>query len=65
MPAQATPTSVAIGPYGYYYVGELRAFPGPTGESTSAGEPQGVVGGVPEPGLQEGVDGGFQPRPST
>ncbi len=34
MPAQATPTSVAIGPDGYYYVGELRGFPGPTGESS-------------------------------
>jgi len=33
MPAQAVPTSVAIGPDGYYYVGELRGFPGPTGES--------------------------------
>ena len=34
MPAQAVPTSVAIGPDGYYYVGELRGFPGPTGESS-------------------------------
>jgi hypothetical protein len=33
MPAQATPTSVAIGPDGYYYVGELRGFPGPTDAS--------------------------------
>jgi hypothetical protein len=33
MPAQAVPTSVAIGPDGYYYVGELKGFPGPTGES--------------------------------
>ncbi len=33
MPAQPVPTSVAIGPDGYYYVGELKGFPGPTGES--------------------------------
>ncbi len=33
MPAQSVPTSVAIGPDGHYYVGELRGFPGPTGES--------------------------------
>ncbi|REK21371.1 MAG: ScyD/ScyE family protein [Actinobacteria bacterium] len=33
IPGQAVPTSVAIGPDGYYYVGELKGFPGPTGES--------------------------------
>ena len=33
MPAEAVPTSVAIGPDGYYYVGELKGFPAPTGES--------------------------------
>ncbi len=33
MPAQAVPTSVAIGADGSYYVGELKGFPGPTGES--------------------------------
>jgi hypothetical protein len=33
MPAQAVPTSIAIGPDGYYYVGELKGFPAPTGES--------------------------------
>lgn len=32
-PAQAVATSVAIGPDGAYYVGELKGFPGPTGES--------------------------------
>jgi len=32
-PAQAVPTSVAIGPDGYYYVGELKGFPAPTRES--------------------------------
>jgi hypothetical protein len=34
MPAQSVPTSVAIGPDGYYYVGELKGFPGPTGASS-------------------------------
>lgn len=33
MPAQAVPTAVVIGPDGYYYVGELKGFPAPTGES--------------------------------
>ena len=33
LPAQPVPTSVAIGPDGYYYVGELKGFPAPTGES--------------------------------
>jgi hypothetical protein len=33
MPAQAVPTSVVVGPDGYYYVGELKGFPAPTGES--------------------------------
>ena len=32
-PAEAVPTSVAIGPDGAYYVGELKGFPAPTGES--------------------------------
>ena len=33
IPAQAVPTSVAVGPDGYYYVGELKGFPAPWGES--------------------------------
>ena len=33
IPAEAVPTSVAIGPDGWYYVGELKGFPAPTGES--------------------------------
>ncbi len=33
MPAEAVPTSVAVGPDGSYYVGELKGFPAPTGES--------------------------------
>jgi hypothetical protein len=33
MPAQPVPTSVAVGPDGYYYVGELTGFPAPTNTS--------------------------------
>jgi hypothetical protein len=33
IPAQPVPTSVAIGPDGYFYVGELKGFPAPVGES--------------------------------
>ena len=33
MPAQSVPTSIAIGPDGAYYVGELKGFPAPTGAS--------------------------------
>ena len=33
MPAQPVATSVAIGPDGWIYAGELKGFPGPTGES--------------------------------
>ena len=33
IPAEAVPTSIAVGPDGAYYVGELKGFPAPTGES--------------------------------
>ena len=33
IPAQSVPTSIAIGPDGWYYVGELKGFPAPAGES--------------------------------
>jgi hypothetical protein len=33
IPAEAVPTSVAVGPDGAYYVGELKGFPAPLGES--------------------------------
>lgn len=33
LPAQPVPTSVAVGPDGYYYVGELKGFPAPQNES--------------------------------
>jgi hypothetical protein len=33
IPAQPVPTSVTVGPDGWYYVGELKGFPAPTGAS--------------------------------
>jgi hypothetical protein len=33
IPTQAVPTGLAIGPDGWFYVGELKGFPAPTGES--------------------------------
>jgi hypothetical protein len=33
IPAEAVPTSVAVGPDGAYYVSELKGFPAPVGES--------------------------------
>lgn len=33
IPVQPVPTSVAVGPDGYYYVGELKGFPAPLNES--------------------------------
>ena len=33
LPAQAVPTSVVVGADGYFYVGELKGFPAPTGAS--------------------------------
>jgi len=33
VPAQPVPTSVAVGPDGYYYVGELKGIPAPMNES--------------------------------
>ncbi|SMO82046.1 ScyD/ScyE family protein [Fodinibius sediminis] len=33
LPAQPVPTSIAIGPEGHYYVGELKGFPAPINES--------------------------------
>jgi hypothetical protein len=33
IPAESVPTSVAVGPDGAYYVGELKGFPSPIGES--------------------------------
>lgn len=33
IPAEAVPTSIAVGPDGYYYIGELKGFPAPAGAS--------------------------------
>jgi hypothetical protein len=33
MPAQPVPTSITVGPDGYYYVGELKGIPAPVNES--------------------------------
>jgi len=33
IPAQPVPTSIAVDKFGYIYVGELKGFPAPTGES--------------------------------
>lgn len=61
MPAEAVPTSVAIGPDGYYYVGELRGFPGPTGVSSiwkvSPNASGAVCGSSPD--CVKVFDGGF------
>ena len=60
MPAQATPTSVAIGPDGYYYVGELRGFPGPTGESNIwRVSPKAAWAECPSRHCKKVFDGGF------
>jgi hypothetical protein len=61
MPAQPVPASVAIGPDGAYYVGELKGFPAPTGESRiwriEPGTLHAVCGASPACSLV--ADGGF------
>lgn len=59
-PAQPVPTSIAIGPDGYYYVGELKGFPAPTGASNIwriAPHASGAM--CPNPDCQKVFDGGF------
>lgn len=62
LPAQPVPTSIAFGPDGYLYVGELKGFPAPTGESNiwrvdpSARNAQCGVAGS---GCEKVFDGGF------
>lgn len=61
IPAQAVPTSVAIGPDGYYYVGELKGFPAPTAESNIwriSPDASGVICGS-SPDCEKVFDGGF------
>ncbi|MCW9708344.1 ScyD/ScyE family protein [Fodinibius salsisoli] len=61
IPAQPVPTSVAIGPDGYYYVGELKGFPAPTGASNiwrvSPDASEAVCGSSPD--CVKVFDGGF------
>ncbi len=61
IPAQAVPTSIAIGPDGYYYVGELKGFPAPTNASNVwriAPDASGAVCGS-SPDCVKVFDGGF------
>jgi hypothetical protein len=59
--AQAVPTSIAVGPDGSYYVGELKGFPAPKNESRiwkiDAGTRHAVCGSSPACHLV--ADGGF------
>jgi hypothetical protein len=61
LPAQAVPTSVAVGPDGSYYVGELKGFPAPKGKSRvwkiDPGARHAVCGSSPACHLL--ADGGF------
>lgn len=61
IPAQSVPTSIAIGPDGYYYVGELKGFPAPTNASSIwrvSPDANGVVCGS-SPKCVKAFDGGF------
>lgn len=61
IPAEAVPTAVAIGPDGYYYVGELKGFPAPIGESNIwkiAPDTNGAMCGS-DPDCIKAFDGGF------
>jgi hypothetical protein len=61
LPAQAVPTSIAVGPDGSYYVDELKGFPAPRGKSRiwkiDAGTRHAVCGVSPACHLV--ADGGF------
>lgn len=60
IPAQPVPTSVAVGPDGYYYVGELKGFPAPTGASNIwrvAPDASGAT--CPSTDCEKVFDGGF------
>lgn len=61
MDTQAVPTVVVVGPDGYYYVGELKGFPSPTGESNIwriSPDASGAICGS-SPDCVEVFDGGF------
>lgn len=61
LPAQAVPTSIAVGPDGYYYVGELKGFPAPAGASNiwrvAPGASWAQCGSSPD--CEKVFDGGF------
>ena len=60
LPAQPVATSVAVGPNGYYYVGELKGFPAPTGESNVWKiDPDAAGAKCPNPHCEKAFDGGF------
>lgn len=61
IPAQAVPTSIAEGPDGSYYVGELKGFPAPTGESNIWRISQNASGAMcgTDSGCVIAFDGGF------
>lgn len=61
IPAQAVPTSIALGPDGAMYVGELKGFPGPTDASNIWRVEPGTVGADCEtsPACSKVFDGGF------
>lgn len=61
MPAQAVPTSIAVGSDGYYYVGELKGFPAPTGASNIWRVAQDAAGAVcgSSPDCVKVFEGGF------
>ncbi|WP_162430859.1 ScyD/ScyE family protein [Christiangramia aestuarii] len=61
IPAQPVPTSVVMGPDGYYYVGELKGFPAPLDESNIwkiAPDASGAICGS-SPDCVKAFDGGF------
>ena len=61
IPGQAVPTSVAVGPDGAYYVGELKGFPAPADQSNIWRIEPGATGlecGV-DPQCTKVFDGGF------
>lgn len=61
MSADPVPTSVVVGPDGYYYVGELKGFPSPTGASNIwkiAPDASGAMCGA-SPDCVKAFDGGF------
>lgn len=60
IPAQPVPTSIAVGPDGYFYVGELKGFPAPAGASNIwKVAPDASEATCPSPDCVKVFDGGF------